>query len=97
ALRESKQLSQEQLALKASVDQSGLSKLERFGISPVPFKTLIRIAEPLDYIVEAQVRPKTGERDLNVATEVAARVSHVLDCQVRRVGHISPQLCLKMR
>jgi transcriptional regulator with XRE-family HTH domain len=54
-LRQERGLGQEQLALKAHVDQSSLSKFERSGkgLGPVPLQ---RIAQVLELTLESMVQ-----------------------------------------
>jgi len=57
-LRERSGLSQEDLAIDANVDQSRLSKIERFGPSATGWRSFCRIASALGMIVEVSFRPK---------------------------------------
>jgi transcriptional regulator with XRE-family HTH domain len=56
--RESKGLSQEAAALKASVDQSTLSKAERLGPQELSWNKLRKVAEVLDCIIEVNFHPR---------------------------------------
>jgi transcriptional regulator with XRE-family HTH domain len=56
--REAKGLSQEAVALRASVDQSGFSRVERLGPQEVSWNKLRKIAEILDCVIEVSFRPR---------------------------------------
>jgi transcriptional regulator with XRE-family HTH domain len=58
ALREAKGLSQEALSLRAEVDQSTLSKVERLGPNQMSWSNILRVAEALGCVIELNFVPK---------------------------------------
>lgn len=60
-LRRERGLSQEELAAEADMDQSLLSKVERFGPDPVGWNRFCRIARVLGKEVELRLRHSTPQ------------------------------------
>ena len=62
ALRTTKGMSQESLAIAAEVDQSRLSKVERGGPSMIGWTGLRRIADALGHDIEINFRLRVPEK-----------------------------------
>jgi transcriptional regulator with XRE-family HTH domain len=62
-LRQTRGLSQEDVAIDADLDQSRLSKVERLGPAEISWQGFCRIAAVLGHAVEIRFRPVASEKE----------------------------------